>query len=166
MVTSVVQDYKALMFEAIEMLDDRNIQSLAELMMAVRSAGKRVYICGNGGSASNAIHLANDFLYGVAPNGRSINVEALSANPAVITCLANDIAYDQIFAHQLKVKASPGDVLMVLSGSGDSSNIVAALECAKEIGVETVALVGYGGGKAKQLADRVVHFKVNDMQVS
>ena len=86
-----------------------------------------MFFCGNGGRAGNAIHLANDFLYGIAkrPDG-GLRVNALSANPAVITCLANDIGYDRIYFEQLSVLANPGDVLIVLSGSGNSPNIVAA----------------------------------------
>ncbi|MDP2012964.1 MAG: SIS domain-containing protein, partial [Actinomycetota bacterium] len=115
---------------------------------------RQVFFCGNGGSAGNAIHLANDFLYGIAKNsGGGLRVNALSANPAVITCLANDIGYDRIYSEQLSVLANPGDLLVVLSGSGNSPNIVAALEQAKRMKVKSYAILGFTGGRCKQLAD-------------
>ena len=108
------------------------MQQVPLLGMALREAWHDrhcIYLCGNGGSAGNAIHLANDFLYGVGiKNGVGMRVEALSANPAVLTCLANDIGYEQIYAEQIRVKANPGDVLLVLSGSGNSPNVVKALD--------------------------------------
>ena len=112
------------------------------------------------------MHLANDFLYGIAPNGNSINVEALPANSAVLTCLGNDIGYENIFSHQLKVKGKPGDILIVLSGSGNSANIINALEVAKSKDIVTCGILGYQGGKAKSLVDYPLHFEVDDMQVS
>jgi len=126
-----------------------------------------VFFCGNGGSAGNAIHLVNDFLYGIAKRpGGGLRVNALSANPTVITCLANDIGYDRIYSEQLSVLANPGDVLAVLSGSGNSLNIVAALEQAKAMKVKSYAILGFTGGCCKQLADVPIHFPVDDMQIS
>lgn len=128
---------------------------------------RQVFICGNGGSAGNAIHLANDFLYGIAKRpGGGLRVNALSANPAVITCLANDIGYERIYSEQLSVMANPDDVLIVLSGSGNSPNIVAALEQAKSMNVKSYAILGFSGGRSKQLADVPIHFSVDDMQMS
>jgi D-sedoheptulose 7-phosphate isomerase len=128
---------------------------------------KQAFFCGNGGSAGNAIHLANDFLYGIAKRpGGGLRVNALSANPAVITCLANDIGYDRIYSEQLSVLANPGDLLVVLSGSGNSPNIVAALEKAKAMKVKSYAILGFTGGRCKELADVPIHFAVDDMQIS
>jgi D-sedoheptulose 7-phosphate isomerase len=128
---------------------------------------RQVFFCGNGGSAGNAIHLANDFLYGIAKRpGGGLRVNALSANPAVITCLANDIGYDRIYSEQLSVLANSGDVLVVLSGSGNSPNIVAALEQAKVMKVKSYAILGFTGGSCKELADVPIHFPVDDMQIS
>ena len=128
---------------------------------------RQVFFCGNGGSAGNAIHLANDFLYGIAKrSGGGLRVNSLSANPAVITCLANDIGYDRIYSEQLSVLANPGDVLIVLSGSGNSTNIVAVLEQAKALNVKSYAILGFTGGRCKELADVPIHFPVDDMQIS
>lgn len=126
-----------------------------------------IYFCGNGGSAGNAIHLANDFTYGAGKkNGRGLRVEALSANPAVLTCLANDVGYEAIYSEQLKVKARPGDILIVLSGSGNSPNVVEAIKTGNDLGMKTCAILGYSGGKCKELAHLPIHFAVDDMQIS
>lgn len=143
------------------------VETLAEDCRRLILEGKRLYICGNGGSAGNAIHLANDYLYGVSPiDAKAIKVEALSANSAVLTCLGNDLGYEHIFSWQLKVKAEPGDMLVVLSGSGNSANIVNALAEAKAKGMKSYAILGYQGGKAKTLADVPIHFPIDDMQIS
>jgi D-sedoheptulose 7-phosphate isomerase len=128
---------------------------------------RQVFLCGNGGSAGNAIHLANDFLYGIAKQpGGGIRVNALSANSAVITCLANDIGYDRIYSEQLSVMGNPGDLLIALSGSGNSPNIITALEQAKTMKIKSYAILGFTGGRCKELADVPIHFAVDDMQIS
>lgn len=143
------------------------VASLAADMLKTWKQKGQVFLCGNGGSAGNAVHLANDYLYGIAKaSGAGMRVTALSANPAVITCLANDIGYEQIFSEQLAVQASKNDLLVVFSGSGNSPNIVKVLEKAKEMQVRSYAVLGYSGGIAKSLADVPIHFPVNDMQIS
>ena len=107
--------------------------------MQIGLTGRQVFFCGNGGSAGNAIHLANDFLYGIAKRtGAGLKVPALSANPAVVTCLANDVGYDHIFSEQLAVLAETGDLLIVLSGSGNSPNILRVLEQASSYGRQVI----------------------------
>lgn len=163
----LIAAYQAALSEQIHLLDANTIAALAEKLLDCCRSNKQVFICGNGGSAGNAVHLANDFLYGIDPSGNmSLNVEALPANTSVITCLGNDIGYDKVFSHQLKVKAKAGDVLIVLSGSGNSANIIQALNQAKKSGVVSFAILGYSGGKAKTLADFAIHNTINDMQIS
>ena len=140
---------------------------LAAELLAGWGAGRQVFLCGNGGSAANAIHLANDLIYGVAKRpGGGLRATALPANGAVMTCLANDVGYEQIFSLQLEVLAEPGDLLIALSGSGNSPNIVTALEVARRLGLRSYAILGYDGGKARTLADVAIHFAVADMQIS
>ena len=91
---------------------------------------------------------------------------ALSANPAVITCLANDVGYESIFSEQLAVQGQSGDLLIVLSGSGNSPNIIKVLGQAKPMGIKSFAILGYSGGRSKSLADVAIHFPVDDMQIS
>lgn len=164
---SLCDNYASALAEALTRTDKAALQKLAE---ALRSAWKNrnaVYLCGNGGSAGNAIHLANDFIYGVdRKNGSGLRVEALSSNASVITCLANDIGYEEIFAHQLRIKADAGDVLIVLSGSGNSPNVVKALETGNALKMKTFAILGYSGGRCKELAQVPLHFAVDDMQIA
>ena len=133
--------------------------------------GRSIYICGNGGSAGNAIHIANDFIYGAGacgdnPSLPGLRIESLPANSAVITCLGNDIGYENIFSYQLKVKAKKNDLLIVLSGSGNSKNVVNALKEAKLIGMKSYAILAYSGGICIEIADESIHFKTFDMQIA
>ena len=135
--------------------------------MACWKENRQLFICGNGGSAGNAIHIANDFLLGISKvYGSGLRVHALPANPAIITCLANDEGYDSIFSYQLAVQASSEDRLLVFSGSGNSPNVLKALDTAKSIGMKSYAILGFSGGKAKEIADVPIHFAIDDMQVS
>ena len=147
--------------------DWSNVAQLGKDMRECWVAGRQVFFCGNGGSAGNAIHLANDFLYGIAKRtGAGLKVQALSANPAVMTCLANDVGYDHIFSEQLAVFAEAGDLLIVLSGSGNSPNILRVVEQARSMRVKSCAILGYNGGKCKSLVDLSIHFPIDDMQIA
>lgn len=160
-------DYSRRLQEILQATDWSNVHQLAVALLKCWQHGRTVFLCGNGGSAGNAIHLANDFLYGVAKKtGAGLRVMALPGNPAVITCLANDVGYDYIFSEQLAVHAQPGDLLIALSGSGNSGNIVKAIEQAKMMGVTSYAVLGFDGGKCKQIADLTIHFPVYDMQIA
>jgi D-sedoheptulose 7-phosphate isomerase len=160
-------DYSRRLQEVLAAAEWSGVYQLAEAMLESWKQGRRVFLCGNGGSAGNAIHLANDFLYGIAKTtGGGLRVMALSANSAVMTCLANDVGYDHIFSEQLAVQAQTGDLLIALSGSGNSGNIVRVLEQASEMGVKSFAILGFSGGKSKQLADVAIHFPVDDMQIA
>jgi len=147
--------------------DTRGIEELAFELLNCWKTGRHVFLCGNGGSGANAVHMANDFIYSVSKTaGSGLKITALPANTAVVTCLANDESYSEIFSLQLAVLAQPNDVLIVLSGSGNSSNIVKALDMAKKMKMKSYALLGYSGGKAKSMADVPIHFAINDMQIS
>ncbi len=144
------------------------LESLCKALELVWENNNNFFICGNGGSAGNANHIANDFLYGVASNTikPGMKVESLSSNTAVVTCLANDIGYENVYSEQVRVKGSKDDLLLILSGSGNSQNVINALNAANEIGMHTFAILGYDGGKCKQIAKNIIHFKINDMQIS
>jgi len=160
-------DYSARLQSVLSSADWTGVSALAEAMEECWKSGKQVFFCGNGGSAGNAVHLANDFVYGIAKKtGGGMKANALSANQSVMTCFANDLGYDMIFSEQVAVFAQPGDILIGLSGSGNSPNIVKAIEQAKLMGVKTFAILGYDGGKCKNLADVAIHFPVDDMQIA
>jgi len=165
--SKLVAEYTERLALALRQNGMNRVPALGEALREAWKLGRTVYLCGNGGSAGNANHLANDFLYGAGiANGGGLKVEALSANPAVLTCLANDLGYDSIYAEQLKVKAAPGDVLIVLSGSGNSPNVVKALEMGNARGMKTFAILGFSGGMCKDIAQHSIHFEVDDMQIA
>lgn len=147
------------------------VHNLADNLVLAWKDNKKIFICGNGGSAGNAIHIANDFIYGAGACGESprvpgLNVEALTANSAVLTCLANDTGFENIFSHQLEVKAEVRDILIVLSGSGNSANVVNAIKKGNLIGMETFAIVAFNGGECKKVAKNPIHFETKDMQIA
>ena len=150
----------------------QQVHQLSLILKDTWDANGQIFICGNGGSAANAIHMANDFHFGIgcsqtdAERIPGLRVSALCSNQAIITCLANDIGYEHIYSNQLEVHASSRDVLIVLSGSGNSKNIINALETAKNIGVKSCAILGYSGGLAKDICDVPIHINVNDMQIA
>jgi len=159
-------DYSSRLQDVLVTSDWSGVNLLAQDMLECWQKKRQLFICGNGGSAGNAIHLANDFLYGInKKTGGGLKVQALSANSAVITCLANDLGYDSIFSEQLAVQAQSGDLLIALSGSGNSPNILRVIEQARAMGVKSYAILGFNGGKCKELADVPIHFTVNDMQI-
>lgn len=160
-------DYSRRLQGVLQETDWTGVARLADELRDCWRTGRQVFLCGNGGSAANALHLATDFLYGVSKSrGSGLRVSALTANASALTCLANDEGYDEIFSLQLAVQARPGDVLLVLSGSGNSPNILKALEEARRIGMRTYAILGYQGGKAKAMAEVAIHFAIDDMQIA
>ncbi|MEY3775477.1 MAG: hypothetical protein RLZZ129_2257 [Verrucomicrobiota bacterium] len=162
-----ISSYLARLDSVIRQHDWSDVDVLTQALQQAWSDDHQIFLCGNGGSAANAVHLANDFLYGIdKPAGRGLRVNALPANSAILTCLANDVAYADIYAQQLVALARRGDVLIVLSGSGNSPNIVRALERARELGVKSFAILGYTGGQCLRLADHPIHFAVDDMQIA
>lgn len=149
----------------------REIEHLSLNLLKAWVDHKQVFICGNGGSAANSIHMANDFHYGIGACGHDsiipgLKVEALPANTGILTCLANDLGYENIFSQQLMVKANSGDILIALSGSGNSQNIVNALTTASELKMISYAIVAFDGGRSKDIADHNIHFQIDDMQIA
>ena len=161
------ESYSKKLQQVLESADWTPIEELADDIQKCWNEGRRVFLCGNGGSAGNAIHLANDFIYGIAKKtGGGLKAISLSDNSAVITCLANDVGYDYIFSEQLAVQAEEKDLLIVLSGSGNSSNIIHAVEQAKKMHVKSFAILGYNGGICRGIVDVPIHFPINDMQIA
>ena len=159
--------YSQRLSAALDGFDWAPVERLAAELRECWESGRQVFFAGNGGSAGNATHLANDFIYALSKTrGSGLRAHSLAANPSIVTCLANDEGYDQVFSLQLAVLARPKDVLIVFSGSGNSPNILKALEEARRIGMTSYAFLGYSGGKAKALADVAIHFAIDDMQIA
>lgn len=143
------------------------VEDLANALLEAWTKKSQVFIFGNGGSAGNAIHLANDFIFGISRVfGSGLKIHALPSNVSVITCLANDIGYENIFEYQLSIMSNPGDIIIALSGSGNSPNIVRALEYGAKAKLQTFAILGYSGGKALRIAQTPIHINIDDMQIA
>lgn len=126
-----------------------------ELTERVRAGGKAIF-CGNGGSAADAQHLAAELMGRFMMDRAPLAAMALSVNTSTITAIGNDFGYDEVFERQLRGIGRPGDALVGLSTSGNSKNVVFAMEAAKEIGILTIALVGEAGGRMAEIADIVI----------
>lgn len=167
MTTDSFKNYGQRIQQAVTEIDYEKINLLANGLWDALQTKKQVFFCGNGGSAANALHMANDFLYGIGKRSHAaIRVHALTANQSILTCLANDISYDEIFSYQLEALAQKDDILIALSGSGNSPNIVKAIQTAKIIGMKAFAILGYDGGRCLEIADNSIHIPINDMQIS
>jgi D-sedoheptulose 7-phosphate isomerase len=129
-----------------------SIDRAGQMILSTLRAGKKLILCGNGGSAAEAQHFATELVGRYAKARRALPAVALTADGSLLSCIANDFGYDDVFARQLSAFAQPGDLLVVLTSSGNSANIVAALAAAKKLGLDSLAFLGRGGGKAKALA--------------
>lgn len=130
---------------------DRAVELLAEAWRRQR----RVFVMGNGGSAATASHLVCDLL-GATRSVRPLAALSLTADVPLLTALANDHGYESVFAEQLAAQAAPGDVVIVVTASGDSPNVVRAIEAAQEAGASTIGLLGFGGGRARRRVDQAI----------
>ncbi len=152
------QQYRSKLLAALETVDLERVSRAIEILENARDNHRHIFVCGNGGSASTASHFATDMLKGASLNGDArFRILALTDSTPTITAYSNDVGYDCIFAEQLKNFAQPGDVLIALSGSGNSKNVVCAIECANAMGCETIALTGRDGGTAGALAKLQIH---------
>lgn len=139
-------------------IDRDQVEKAASLLAQVANDGKRIYCCGNGGSAAISNHLVCDCVKGIRTDSTiKPQVVSLSSNIEIITAIGNDIGYDQIFRFQLESLAQPGDLLIVISSSGGSPNIIEALEWAGENDVASIAMTGFSGGKSREIADISLH---------
>lgn len=162
----IFTDYKIQLNKAFNKEHLKEIEFLASSLEKTWDNQQNIYICGNGGSAANANHIANDLIYGAGKvKGKGLKIESLAANSSVITCLANDIDYENIFSEQIKVKGKKDDILIALSGSGNSKNIVNAINQANDLDMKTFAILGYNGGECKKIAKYVIHTQIDDMQI-
>lgn len=162
------RDYLDRVCREIQRLDVAQIEAFSQVVEDAYHAGKFVFIIGNGGSGANASHLCEDLAKCTLRDFESqkrLRVLSLTDNVPWIMAVGNDLAYDRIFVEQLKNLASPGDVLLAISGSGNSPNILKAVEWANANGMVTLGITGFGGGKLKELAAKNLHAGVDDMGI-
>lgn len=138
-------------------VDTAEIGTFVRTLLDARERGATIFFAGNGGSAATASHFANDLAIGSNDYTRPFRVTGLADNVAVLTAIGNDFGYDQIFVRQLQVYGRPGDVLVGISASGNSPNLILAFEHARSAGIKTVALTAFDGGRLRVLADEGVH---------
>lgn len=150
--------YVSLVLEKIS-LDE--IEGFVESLLAARDREATVYFIGNGGSAATASHFANDIAIGTRSLDKPFRVISLCDNQAVITAIANDDGYEQIFSRQLGVLLKKGDVVVAISASGNSENLLCAIEMAKRKGATSVGLTAFDGGKLRKVVDFSVHVPTN-----
>ena len=144
--------------EASSSIDQTKLAKAADILLNAYKNLKTLYVCGNGGSASISNHLACDHGKLLATDtDLQPRVQSLSTNIEVITAIANDISYDQVFVHQLKLSANPGDILMTVSSSGDSENVVQAAQWAREFGLEVISMTGFSGGRTAKISNVNLH---------
>jgi len=141
----------------LEKIDKLEIKQFITSILNARNLGSSIFFIGNGGSASTASHFANDLAIGTNSYKNTFRVISLCDNNAIISAVGNDFSYEEIFSRQLKVLGKKGDLLVAISASGNSPNLVKAFETAKECSIKTVALTSFDGGKLKEMADAVVH---------
>ncbi len=150
--------YAEQLAQAAASVSREKLAAAETVLAAALDGGGQVFACGNGGSASIANHLVCDHTKGVAADtGLRPRVHSLSANVELLTAIANDVAYAEVFSAQLAMMGRPGDVLITISSSGDSENVVRAIATAKDLGIATIALTGFSGGRTAGLADVNLH---------
>jgi len=143
--------------EIFDKIDLTEIKEFIELLLMARETGSTIFFMGNGGSAATASHFANDLAFGTNEYEKPFKVMSITDNVATLTALSNDYGYDEIFIRQLRIYAKKGDVLVGISASGNSQNLINAFEYASISEIKTVALTAFDGGKMKEISDYGVH---------
>jgi D-sedoheptulose 7-phosphate isomerase len=158
------ESYKTDLLKAVEAIDLDKVNQAIEWFKQARQDGKHIFVCGNGGSASTASHFACDIVKGASFNRQSrFRIMALTDQLPTLTAYANDVSYDAVFVEQLKNFAQRGDLFMGISGSGNSPNVLRAMEYANQAGCRTMALTGRDGGKLGPMAQLNIQVAVPHM---
>lgn len=154
-INSSIDEHK----KTIDLISTTQLDSIASIGIFLANSllnGGTLFWCGNGGSASDSQHLAAELIGRFNKNRRALRSIALNSDTSVLSCIANDYSYEDIFSRQLEGLGKPGDVLIGISTSGNSENVIRALQKAKMLGIASVALLGNGGGKAVNLAEHSI----------
>ncbi|MBQ7655370.1 MAG: SIS domain-containing protein [Clostridia bacterium] len=153
--------------QTLHAMDKDAINAALNLLLETMENGNTVFCFGNGGSSATASHFQNDFNKGVSEHTeKKFNFLCLNDNVATVMAVANDIGFEEVFRFQLRGHIKPGDVVLAISGSGNSRNVINAVEYAKEQGCRIIGLTGFGGGKLRELSDISLHVPINSMQIT
>ena len=165
--TKMINEYIEYEIDVLERINRSEINRAINLLEKTRKIGSNVYVFGNGGSAVTALHMENDFNKGVSEKlKKKYKVLCINANMATIMAIANDHGYDKIFEYQLENKLSTDDVIVAISGSGNSCNVITAVKYAKSQGCRIIGMTGYNGGILKNLSDISLHVPIDNMQIT
>jgi D-sedoheptulose 7-phosphate isomerase len=163
--SQIIKAYLDEMRTTLTKLPLETIEQIVQVLKSARAQKKQVFLFGNGGSAATASHLAVDLTKGtIAPDKPRLRAIALTDNVPLISAWANDTSYEDIFSQQLQNQVEPGDVVIGISGSGRSPNVLKALKLAKSVGATTIGLTGFDGGKMKDLVDLCVMVPGNSIE--
>lgn len=162
-----IKDYIELEISILSKLERDEINRAMNLLEKTRDRGSNVYVFGNGGSGATALHMENDFNKGVSEKlEKKYRFQCINANMAAIMAIANDNGYESIFIQQLENKLKAEDVIVAISGSGNSENVIKAVEYARAQGCKIIGMTGYDGGKLKGMSDVSLHVPLNNMQIT
>lgn len=158
----VSEGYVERVRRALDSVDSVSVERFVALLLLADSRGSAVFVLGNGGSAATASHMATDLGVGSLRRGRGLRVFSLADNSAALTATGNDISYEEIFSQQLRLMCREGDVVIAISASGNSPNLLCAVKTASELGAHTVGLSGFNGGKLRRCVDLSVHVSTEE----
>ena len=160
------QNYAESLKKALDLVEQKQIDDFFSIFESYLGSNSNIYLLGNGGSQANAHHISGDFMKTFSLAGLKLKISCLADNVCHLTAASNDISYEEIYSTQIKTKGNNGDLLIALSGSGNSKNIINAVKASKTLGVKSYAIIGYDGGICRDEADEAIHFKINDMQIA
>ncbi len=165
-IDSFLNDYSDTIKKGYDSVDRQDLENIASLLANKIKHQSKILCCGNGGSSAIAEHFVCDFVKGVSTNTTLVPIiHSLTSNVPILTAIANDISYEESFSYQLRRYGSEGDILICISSSGNSPNIIRAIEEAQRIGMQVISLVGFDGGQAKKLSDYTIHVDVHNYGV-
>jgi len=162
-----IEAYLSALAAALAAINREEIRAAVRVLREAREAGKTIFLMGNGGSAATASHIASDLNFWVSHgSARPFKALALGDSSPVVLAIANDIRFEDVFVEQLRNRLEPGDVVVGISGSGNSPNVVRAVEFANGHRAVTLGLCGFDGGRLKATAQHAIHIQADDMQIS
>ena len=166
-ISNFSKDYISILSDTLHKIDFNSLSKIVSLIEKKVKNKKTLYVCGNGGSAAISNHFVCDYLkYMKTDNNLLPKIFSLSSSNELITAISNDISYDKIFSYQLKVLASSGDILLVISSSGNSKNLIEVIKAAKKMNIKTISFTGFDGGIIKRISDYNLHFNYKNYGIS
>ena len=160
-------EYRKLLQQTLNDINLDSVGLMTEIFLQARENGSRIYTMGNGGSAANASHAAGDFLKGASFGlEKRFNIICLNDNIPSLMAIANDVGWDDIFIEPLRNFLKKDDIVIGISGSGNSKNILKAIDFSKKIGAKTIGMTGFDGGKLKKVCDLSIHSPAMDMEIA